>query len=236
RGGSFQLEPTEPYEVERRYQHDTSVLETTFTTARGSARVTDAMTLTDHFRLAPFRELARKVEGLRGDVGFHWSFDARFGYGRNGAAKPTRRAGRWFVEQGRDAIALGLWDAGEGTVSGTAVEGELRVEQGRSALLSLAAANEQPVVLSGRRDTEERLAGACRFWHDWAGRIEYDGPWRDAVVRSALTLKLLVFAPSGAIVAAPTASLPEWLGGGRNWDYRFTWLRDASWTLDAFIR
>ena len=235
RGGSFQLEPADPYEVERRYQQDSNVLETTFTTAQGSIRVTDSMTLTDDRRLSPFRELTRKVEGLSGRVPVRWAFEPRFEYGER-SPQLSRRAGRWFAECGRNAIALSAWDAGEPEANGTTIGAELELEQGQTALIALAAAHEQPVVLPGRADTEGRLERTERFWPEWAGRVEYDGPWRDAVVRSALTLKLLVFAPSGAIVAAPTASLPEWIGGSRNWDYRFTWLRDASWTLDALIR
>jgi GH15 family glucan-1,4-alpha-glucosidase len=235
RGGSFQLEPAEPYEVERRYQPNSNVLETTFKTERGTIRVTDAMTLTDDAQLSPFRELVRKVEGLSGRVPLRWSFEPRFGYGER-ETQLQRRAGRWFATSGTDAVAVGLWDAGDPHAQDNRLQADFEIAEGNTALLELSAASEQPVVLAGRGDTERRLERTAHFWPEWAGRVEYEGPWRDAVVRSALVLKLLVFAPSGAIVAAPTASLPEWIGGGRNWDYRYTWLRDASFTLDALIR
>ena len=235
RGGSFRLEPSAPYESERRYQQGSNVLETTFTTAQGVVRVTDAMTLTDSTSISPLRELVRKVEALSGTVPLRWMFEPRFGYGR-GRTRFGHRSGRWCAEAGKDVLVLGLCDAGEGALHDDAVVGELALEPSRSALFSLAAAHQQPVVMPGRDDAERRLARTVRFWPDWASRIRYDGAWREAVVRSALVLKLLVFAPSGAIVAAPTASLPEWIGGERNWDYRFTWLRDASWTLDALLR
>ena len=235
RGGSFRLEPTVPYEVERRYQHDSSILATTFKAAEGTVRVTDAMTLTDDQRLGPLRELCRKVEGLSGAVPLRWSLEPRFGYGRD-RTRLTQRAGRWFAEAGTECVALGAWDAGELTAGETTIEASVTLREGQTALLALAAAHKEPAVLPSRKDVERRLARTERFWPEWAGRIRYDGDWRDAVVRSVLTLKLLVYAPSGAIVAAPTASLPEWVGGSRNWDYRFTWLRDASWTLDALIQ
>src|SRR5262249_18259289 len=147
-----------------------------------------------------------------------------------------RRDGRWFASAGPDVAVLGLCDAGEGTFRDNGVEGELGLTQGESALFSLAGAAREPAVIPGRADSERRLERTMRFWPEWAGRSAYDGVWSDAVTRSALALKLLTFAPSGAIVAAPTTSLPEWIGGRRNWDYRFTWLRDASWTLDAMLR
>jgi GH15 family glucan-1,4-alpha-glucosidase len=235
RGGSFRLEPTVPYETERRYQPNSNVLETTFRTARGSVRVTDAMTLTDDKRLPPLRELCRKVEALSGSVPLRWVLQPRFGYGQH-ATRIDRRAGRWFAHAGTDALALGSWNAGEVTVADDTICGELRLDEGGSGVLALSAAHKEPVVLPGRDDVERRLERTERFWPEWAGRIRYEGAWPEAVARSVLALKLLVFAPSGAIVAAPTASLPEWIGGGRNWDYRFTWIRDASWTLDALIR
>jgi GH15 family glucan-1,4-alpha-glucosidase len=235
RGGSFRLQPALPFQAERRYLDGSNVLETTFSTAEGRVRVTDAMTLTDTRRLAPLRELVRKVEALAGTVPLRWSFEPRFDYGR---AEPLieRRAGRWFAHAGSSALVLSLCDAGEGSLRDGAVTGEFALEPGQSALLSLAATDREPAMIPGREDSEERLERTKRFWPEWASRIRYEGAWPAAVTRSMLALKLLTYAPSGAIVAAPTTSLPEWIGGARNWDYRFTWLRDASWTLDAMLR
>ena len=236
RGGSFQLAPAEPFEAERRYVEGTNVLQTTFHTPSGAVRVTDAMALTDLASISPLREVIRKVEGLEGRVPMRWAVEPRFFWGRH-RAQAGRREGRVFFSHGRDALAVNLWDAGEpDQIAASGVAGTFEAEAGGTSILSLAAAYKEPAVLPGRADTERRLERTVRFWEEWSGRARYDGPWREQVVRSALVLKLLVYAPSGAIVAAPTTSLPEWYGGGRNWDYRYAWVRDASWTLDALLR
>jgi GH15 family glucan-1,4-alpha-glucosidase len=235
RGGSFQLSPAEPFESERRYEDDSNVLETTFRTASGTVRVTDAMLLTDTSVISPQREVVRRVEALSGEVPMRWSFEPRFAYA-TARTKLEDRRGRFVASAGGDAVGLSLCDAGRGRIVNDAVTGQLALSSGETALLALGGTHHEPLVLPGRDDLERRLERTQRFWPKWAGRATYEGPWRDAVVRSVLALKLLVFAPSGAIVAAPTASLPEWVGEGRNWDYRFAWLRDASWTTDALLR
>jgi len=235
RGGSFRLEPTGAFEAERRYLESSNVLETTFTTAGGRVRVTDAMTLTDSRQISPMRELVRKVEALSGTVHMRWALEPRFGYGR-AETRIERRAGRWFAHTGGDALVLGVSSADKGDLRDSVISGELSLASGESDVFSLSAADREPAVIPGREDAERRLEHTKRFWPEWAGRVRYEGAWPEAVTRSALALKLLTFAPSGAIVAAPTTSLPEWIGGLRNWDYRFTWLRDASYTLDALLR
>jgi GH15 family glucan-1,4-alpha-glucosidase len=228
------LAPEEPYEAEHRYLPGTNVLETTFSTAGGTVHVTDAMTLPGD-GLAPFRELAREVEGLAGSVRLGWRVEPRFDYG---ATRPTlgRRAGVPIATAGNDAIAVMSWAAGEPTVEGDTIAGQFESRAGTRSLLSVSAAHAEPLVLPSRVDVEDRLDGTEAFWREWSDARSYDGAWSEAVLRSALALKLLIYAPSGAGVASPTTSLPEAIGGGRNWDYRFCWLRDSAFTVDALLK
>ena len=234
RGGCLELQPEIPFDVSRRYLPRTNVLETTFTTADGTVRLIDAMTIPEG-GLPPMREIVRSVEGLSGSVPMRWRFAPRFRYG---SAQP-RCEWRYRVPVatcGAEAIGVSSWDAGMPTwVDGT-VHARFEIAAGGRALIALAAAYAEPLVLPAQPTIVQRLARTITFWETWSGRLAYDGPWAASVVRSALVLKLLIFAPSGASVAAPTTSLPEAIGGERNWDYRFCWIRDSNFLIDALLQ
>jgi GH15 family glucan-1,4-alpha-glucosidase len=231
-GGRFVLAPEREYQASRRYVPGTNVLETTFRTSTGAVRITDAMTLPTG--LAPYRELVRRIEGLAGRVPLRWQAEPRFGYG-GPPARIARNGGVPTAMKGRDALALLHWDAGEAILSDAAIEGRFDSSEGSVSHLVISAAHQEPLVFPARNEVETRLAATLDSWRDWSGAREYNGAWPDAVVRSALALKLLVFAPTGAIAAAATTSLPEDIGGTRNWDYRFSWPRDAAFTLQALL-
>jgi GH15 family glucan-1,4-alpha-glucosidase len=233
RGGRFALEPEIPARAKRRYLPDTNVLETTFTTAHGVVQVTDAMALPSS-DLGPTRELIRRVDCLAGRVPMGWRITPAFGYG----AVPPRigRRGRIPVAVGgRDALAVCSWEAGEAQIDDGAIFGRFEARESSPALIALCVAHQEPLVFPTREQVERRLDATAAYWRRWAAERAYDGPWRDAVIRSALALKLLFYAPSGAIAAAATASLPEEIGGERNWDYRFCWVRDSAFTLEALL-
>jgi GH15 family glucan-1,4-alpha-glucosidase len=234
RGGRFTLQPETPFTSSRRYLPDTNVLETTFVTDRGSVRVTDALTLPDG-GLVPYRELQRKIEGLSGRVPIRWQLEPRFGYA-DWPVKLAKRNGIPVAAAGSDALAVQSFDAGDAVVADDAIAGRFDAADGSSALLALSYAHEEPLVFPARDELTTRLDETCGSWQHWAGDRSYEGPWRNAVVRSALALKLLVHAPSGAIAAAASASLPEEIGGKRNWDYRYSWIRDSAFTIDAFLQ
>ena len=234
RGGSFALQPDVPGEVERRYLPDTNVLQTTFTTAQGVVRVTDAMAL-PNAELGPTRELIRRVDGLAGRVPMRWRMTPAFDYGAS-SPRLERRGGIPVAVAGPHALAVCSWEAGEAQLDEEAISGCFEARESSSALIALCAAHQEPLVFPSREQVEARLEATTAYWRHWAAQREYDGPWRDAVIRSALALKLLFHSPSGAIAAAATTSLPEEIGGERNWDYRFCWVRDSAFTLDALLQ
>lgn len=233
KGGGFSLAPQISFTSSRRYVPDTNVLETVFETEEGTVRVVDAMLLPDA-DLSPAREVARRVEGVSGRVPMCWRAEPRFGYGSR-QMEVGFRAGTPVFTAGRDALAVCAWEAGDPSIEDAAVSGSFCVEAGGRSMLLLSAAHQEPLVLPSLDEVESRLSSTTDFWKGWADSREFEGPWRNAVVRSALALKLLIHSPSGAIAAAGTTSLPEQIGGTRNWDYRFCWVRDSAFTLNALL-
>jgi GH15 family glucan-1,4-alpha-glucosidase len=233
RGGRFALAPEGEFEAERSYVERTNVLSTVFRTGSGSVRVTDALTVQDG-GLLPWVEVARGIEGLEGSVRMRWSVEPRFDWGR-AQTKIRMRRGVAVAEAADVLAAVQAWDAGEPGVADDHVGSAFETSPGSRALLALTAVESGPIPFVRREDVEGRLDGTCAAWRRWLDHWVYDGPWADAVARSALALRLLVHAPNGAIAAAPTTSLPERIGGGRNYDYRYAWVRDSAFTLDALI-
>jgi GH15 family glucan-1,4-alpha-glucosidase len=211
----------------RRYRGDTLVLETEFETESGAARMIDFMPPRGE---AP--DVVRIVEGVRGSVDMRMELALRFDYG---SIVPWVRnmEGTLVGMAGPDAVALRTPVELVGRDLRT--HAEFTVEEGdRVPFVLTWFASHLP--LPKPVEAEEALSDTVEYWQEWASSCTMDGRWRDAVVRSLLTLKALTYAPTGGIVAAPTTSLPEALGGVRNWDYRYCWLRDATLTLLAFLR
>jgi GH15 family glucan-1,4-alpha-glucosidase len=235
-GGCCALAPEAPFEVERRYLPDTNVLETTFTTAEGRVRVTDGMTLAGG-AVMPWRELARRVEGLSGTVPMRWRVEPRFGYGQ-ADVRLERRDGALVARSGPDALVVIGHETGEPLVDPDpgAAEGRFEAREGSRHVLALAGFHREPLAVPTGEEVDDRLEQTVAAWRNVARHLDYDGPWKDAVRRSALALVLLADSESGAITAAGTTSLPEALGGQRNFDYRYVWVRDSSFTLDAMVR
>ena len=230
--GRWLLAPSEPASGRRqRYRGDTMVLETTFDTGSGEVRVVDCMPL-PRDRHDAAASLIRVVEGIRGRVEMVSDLTLRFDYGH---------IWPWIQEQDEGIVASGGPDAV--LVTGDvrhAVDGDAHltarfaVEPGDRVVLRMSwyAVGEEP---PGPMDAVDETERAQRQWQEWADRCGYAGAYREAVVRSLLALKALSYGPSGGIVAAATASLPEVLGGARNWDYRYCWIRDATYTLLALL-
>lgn len=232
RGGCARLAPAEAYSVTRRYLPDSNVLETTFQCESGVAVLTDALTIGGSGRL-PWTEVARRVEVTRGSVRLCWSVTASQIEGGPWAHAEDETPVLRLKEISMAVLSFGL---GAPCHERTRVYGEATLSAGESALLALPASADGFLTLPSREEVESRFERTVRFWRDWVARIDYDGEHRGAVARSALALSLLQLSPNGAIAAAVTTSLPERIGGPKNWDYRFSWLRDASFTIDAMLR
>jgi len=239
RGGCFRIRPTSAYRTERRYVGHTNVLETTFHTAGGELRLVDLMPIASEAEkrreLLPEHEILRRVECVHGEVEVEVHYAPRPDYARVAPRLRQTPIG-WLCEHRGMAVVLRGDIPLEPVGTGTTLSGRTSLRGGDVRFFSLVGAGPEPAISAPLGEhAEERIARSVRWWEEWAAACTYEGPWKEAVVRSALTLKLMTFAPSGAIIAAATTSLPEEIGGVRNWDYRFCWLRDASMTMRALL-
>ncbi|WP_231998278.1 glycoside hydrolase family 15 protein [Mycobacterium sp. 1245499.0] len=233
-GGRLDLTPTVPFHTRRRYLPKTNVLETTFVTESGRVRVTDALNIGFGGRL-PWTELARRVEGLDGTVPMRWRvapgtcFDHSSPWARRTPHGAVLRAG---------SLNVGVCVSEQLDVEWTdqTASGTFTATAGLRRLIGLVASESEPLMLSSASDIDEGLDKTIAFWRNWSGQFECPESWAEAVRRSVLLLKLLIFSPTGAIAAAATTSLPERMSGGKNWDYRFAWIRDTAYTLSALRR
>lgn len=247
RGGFFQIAPDVAFDSEQSYLTDTNVLFTLFQTPRGRVRLVDTFAVCSEHeqkkRLSPQHEILRIIEGVSGEVEMRLAFTPKPNYGLDTLDLEYRPKFGIIASYGKHLVIL-RWDFPESRGMRLEFAGSdrsqaeitFRVSVGQRYSVSLSYSDEAPAVFVPLGEAAwERLEQTKRYWKKWVSQCQYDGPYSDHVRRSALTLKLLTFAPSGAVVAAPTTSLPEKIGGNRNWDYRYCWLRDAAFTARAFV-
>ncbi|MFJ9379176.1 glycoside hydrolase family 15 protein [Streptomyces sp. NPDC101455] len=234
RGGSFELAASVPARTKQFYFPDTNVLITRFYTEEGVGEVQDFMPVTGEADASARHRLIRRVLCVRGSVPFRIRVAPRFDYG---ASPHTARM----------VGDVALFESAEKSLALTAtvplecddvdVWADFKLDEGESEVFALDQVDGEVTSRPcARQEAEDEFASTVAYWRHWISQSRYRGRWREMVHRSALTLKLLTYAPTGAIVAAPTTSLPEQLGGERNWDYRYVWIRDAAFCVYALLR
>ena len=239
RGGYFQVSPSGVRTVTRRYIPGTNVLETTFDTETGVAVLTDFMPTHEHchpeepIESGPTQQVSRILRCISGSVQFKVECYPRFDYGTIIPHAALDGPNTGYTHGGADGLmvycSLPLTEFNDGFTC----EGLLSQGQTLYTAVIYRSRFSHTIELPDETTMDSQLADTVRFWQDWSSICTYEGEYKEDVLRSALTLKALTYSPSGGLVAAPTTSLPEAIGGGRNWDYRFTWIRDASFAQYA---
>jgi GH15 family glucan-1,4-alpha-glucosidase len=243
RGGHLRMRPTvEAYTSKQMYLADTAVLVTRFLTEAGVGEIVDFMPIARNAKdTTPRHRLVRLVRCVRGEMTFQVEIAPRFDYGRASVETHATEDGAVF-EGDQNAMTVSLirddgdkrlgraWIDGDGDV-----RAEFKMSAGQIRGLVLETGVAGPVRAIPTAEARQLFDETVDFWQTWMARSTYRGRWREAVNRSAITLKLMTYAPTGALVAAPTAGLPEQVGGERNWDYRYTWIRDASFSVYSLL-
>lgn len=245
-GGRIELRPQEDdFETSREYVGSSNVLRTTFRTSTGTVTVTDALVTGVAGRL-PWLELARRIDGVEGEVPMRWAVvpGSVFGDGTAPVSRvdtlhgPILRAGHIdLVLVGFEHGRLDPHEPSDGFPDGPlSFHGAFTTAPGSRHLFALCGTDDEPIHVPDPHNVDRGIDRTVASWESWFDEFGYEGPWSDAVVRSALALKLLIFSPTGAIAAAATTGLPENLLGGKNYDYRFAWVRDLAYTVGSLIR
>ena len=232
-GGRFVLQPNEPFSVERRYRDDSNVLETIFTTESGRAKLTESLNSGKAGRL-PWTELARRIDGIDGTMCFNLVMKP----GRLGnTVSPyhSQIGGRCALHIDGVLVLLIHNDGVRCEWSDEGVTGEVSVAAGERRTVAVVAGRDEPLVVPSIEAVDQRIDISDAAWRAWCQDVTFHGRDRNSFLRSALALKLLLYSPSGAIAAAATSSLPEAIGGHKNYDYRYAWVRDAGYTANAFL-
>ncbi len=236
KGGHFKIAPTvERVTHKQFYWPETNVLITRFLSADGVGEITDYMPIAGAAKGTGQHQLIRRVSAVRGAMPFRMECFPAFNYARDDHQMQLTPDGACFYSK---TLNLGLATRVPVKQDGKGVSAEFRLEEGQTAvflLQDIPAGTGCGISLS-EQEAMESFKQTIEYWRRWIAKCTYTGRWREVVHRSALALKLLTYAPTGAIVAAPTCSLPEGVGGERNWDYRFTWIRDAAFTLYGLLR
>lgn len=235
KGGHFRLAPVlEDANHRQLYISDTNVLLTRFLSRDGVAEISDFMPVES---VSPAHNLVRRAKTVRGQVAYRMTCRPRFDYARAGHRVEVEEDGVLFISENPDGLVLRLRAEVPLRVEDGAAVAEFTLGTGETAAFVLEMVEPgQPSPSAAPDYVAGSFKKTVNFWHEWIGRSSYKGRWREMVNRSALALKLLTSWEHGSIVAAPTFGLPEEIGGVRNWDYRYTWVRDASFTLYALIR
>ncbi|HEY8459090.1 MAG TPA: glycoside hydrolase family 15 protein [Blastocatellia bacterium] len=236
KGGYFKIAPAADVSSHKQlYWPETNVLITRFLSPDGVAEITDYMPIGRDMTASWSRQVVRRVEMVRGSMAFRMECYPAFNYARDAHETRISKNGAAFHAPG---LSLGLASSVPLRQDGTGVFSEFTLEEGQTTAFTLKEIQwglDCGLALS-EREASEDFRRTIEYWRRWISKCTYAGRWRETVHRSALVLKLLTYEPTGAIVAAPTCSLPEAIGGGRNWDYRYTWIRDAAFTIYGLLR
>ncbi|HEY4677572.1 MAG TPA: glycoside hydrolase family 15 protein [Candidatus Angelobacter sp.] len=235
RGGYWKIAPTGHFTVAREYLEGSNVLQTKFQTSSGTVALLDLMPVRDTTRtvMVPDHEVIRQITCTAGQVEIEIDLVPRANYGEK--IPLIREFGKLGIRIENSPGVYWLRSSLPLQIKDSSVRAKATLSAGESLVFSFSYTENAPAVLPTLEQVPQRIDTCTKWWQGWTAQGQYEGDFRDEVMRSALALKLMIFAPSGAIIAAPTTSLPERIGGDLNWDYRYCWLRDASLTIRALI-